>query len=104
VKINRIDSTAPAASPAATAPSAAADAPSTVVAASPGDRISISQASEIRTSVEEGVTMAAAERSQRLHHLTQAVQSGTYRPNASQLAAQILAEAELDARLARTMA
>jgi anti-sigma28 factor (negative regulator of flagellin synthesis) len=59
------------------------------------------QLRRVKTSVEAGVAMAAGERSERLHVLTQAVRSGTYRPNASQLAEQILAEAELDAKLAR---
>ena len=59
------------------------------------------QIGRVRASVETGVTMAAGERSERLHVLAQAVRSGTYRPSASQLAAQILAEAELDAKLAK---
>jgi anti-sigma28 factor (negative regulator of flagellin synthesis) len=59
------------------------------------------QVGQVKTSVEAGVKMAAAERSERLHALVQAVRSGTYRPSASQLAAQILAEAKLDAKLAK---
>jgi anti-sigma28 factor (negative regulator of flagellin synthesis) len=100
VKINRVDSMGPAGSSNAVAETAAAEPPT--APATQVDRISTNQTSEVRASVEAGVTMAASERSERLHHLTQAVRSGTYRPNASQLAEQILAEAELDARLSRS--
>jgi len=72
-------------------------------AAPPVDRVTLDQVGQIKTLVATGVTMAASERSERLHHLAQAVRSGTYRPNASQLAEQILAEAELDARISKVI-
>jgi anti-sigma28 factor (negative regulator of flagellin synthesis) len=78
-----------------------AAAPPDPTSQAPVDRVSMNQVGQVKTSVETGVAMAAAERSERLHVLVQAVRSGTYRPNASQLAAQILAEAELDAKLAK---
>jgi anti-sigma28 factor (negative regulator of flagellin synthesis) len=102
LKTNGVESTNPArisgATPEAVTPHAAAppDAPPDA----PVDRVSMDQLGRVKKSVEAGVTMAAAERSERLHSLVQAVRSGTYRPNASQLAEQILAEAELDAKLA----
>lgn len=87
------------ATPDAVVPAAAA--PADAAPQTPVDRVSMDQLGHLKTSVEAGVTMAAGERSERLHALVQAVRSGTYRPSASQLAAQILAEAELDAKLAK---
>jgi len=107
---NRVESTPSAATSAATpepavvAKTVASPAASAEPAAAPAaDRVTLDQVGQIKTSVATGVTMAASERSERLHHLTQAVRSGTYRPNASQLAEQILAEAELDARIAKVL-
>ena len=96
MKINRIDSAPP------TFPSGTA-AEAVMSVEPPQDRVSLKEVAAVGASVDAGVTMAASERSERLHHLTQAVRAGTYRPNASQLAEQILAEAELDARLARVI-
>ena len=98
---NRVDSTSSARVSGA-APEAAPQAP--VAPAAPAasvDRVSLDQLGQLKTSVGAGVNMAVSERSERLQFLAQAVRSGTYRPNASQLAAQILAEAELDAKLAK---
>jgi len=67
----------------------------------PTDRVSRSQLAELQTSVTSGVNIAASERSARLDQLARVVRAGTYRPNPSQLADQILAEAELDARLSK---
>jgi anti-sigma28 factor (negative regulator of flagellin synthesis) len=47
--------------------------------------------------------MAAGERASRLEALTQEVRSGNYAPDASRLAEEILARADLDARLAKTL-
>lgn len=106
MRSNRVDSTSPAAIPAATpeptAPAASAAPATPPTPVGPADRVSLDQVGQVKTLVATGVTMAAAERSERLRHLAQAVRAGTYRPNASQLAEQILAEAELDARLAKT--
>ena len=101
---NRVESTSSAAATPETAVGrTAVPAPAPVEAAPPVDRVTLDQVGQIRTLVATGVTMAASERSERLHHLAQAVRSGTYRPNASQLAEQILAEAELDAKIAKTL-
>ena len=104
---NRVDSTSSAAAaPESTASKTAVPAqePTAPAAAAPAaDRVTLDQVGQLKTSVATGVTMAASERSERLHSLAQAVRSGTYRPNASQLAEQILAEAELDARIAKVL-
>jgi anti-sigma28 factor (negative regulator of flagellin synthesis) len=103
LKTNGVESTTAARVSGATSDAVipAAAAPPDATPSAPVDRVSMDQLGRVKTSVEAGVTMAAAERSERLHSLVQAVRSGTYKPNASQLAAQILAEAELDAKLAK---
>ena len=87
------------------APTQPAGSPAEAQAADtvPVDRVSLSQGGQTKTMLESGVNIAATERSERLHHLTQAVRSGAYRPNASQLAEQLVAEAEFDARLAKAL-
>jgi hypothetical protein len=104
---NRVDSTSSvAATPESTAGKTAVPAqepPEPVAAAPAAARVTLEQVGQLKTSVATGVTMAASERSERLSHLAQAVRAGTYRPNASQLAEQILAEAELDARIAKVL-
>ena len=74
-----------------------------VAQAVPVDRVSVSQSVQVSSLVEGGVNLAATERSQRLRHLTQAVRAGTYRPNSSQLADQLLDEAKFDERLAKVL-
>lgn len=64
------------------------------------DRVTTEGASRLRDSTSNGINMAAAERALRIQSLTQQVRSGTYRPSASRLAEEILAQADLDARLA----
>src|ERR1041384_4228452 len=105
---NRVESTPSAATSAATPEPAVVPktvaSPSAEPAAAPAaDRVTLDQVGQIKTSVATGVTMAASERSERLHHLAQAVRSGTYRPNASQLAEHTLAQAELAARIAKVL-
>jgi anti-sigma28 factor (negative regulator of flagellin synthesis) len=92
-------------SPTATAPTqpAVPSADKEVAPALPVDRVSVSKSVEVTGLVENGVNLAATERSQRLRHLTQAVRSGTYRPNSSQLADQLLDEAKFDERLAKVL-
>ena len=74
-----------------------------VAEAVPVDRVSLTKDVQVSALVESGVNLAATERSQRLRHLTQAVRSGTYRPNSSQLADQLLDEAKFDERLAKAL-
>ncbi|HEY4184098.1 MAG TPA: flagellar biosynthesis anti-sigma factor FlgM [Polyangia bacterium] len=68
-----------------------------------GDRATLEQSDQLRASMSNNVNVAASERAVRIHSLTQQVRAGTYRPNSSQLAEQILAEAQFDARLAATL-
>jgi hypothetical protein len=70
----------------------------------PVDRVTTQQTSDLRSSVAAGVALAATERALHLQSLAQAVRSGVYRPNASHLADQILARADLDARVAAALA
>lgn len=67
------------------------------------DRATTEETSRLKDSVSAGINMAATERELRLQSLTQEVRSGTYRPSVSQLADEILAQADLDARLARDL-
>jgi len=106
MRTNRVEgtlsTTTPGGSPEAAGGTVAAPPPPPAPAA-PADRVSLEQVAQVRTSVATGVTMAASERSERIAHLAQAVRAGTYRPNASQLAAQMLADAEMEAQLARAL-
>jgi anti-sigma28 factor (negative regulator of flagellin synthesis) len=74
-----------------------------VAEAVPVDRVSVSKGVQVKAMVENGVNLAATERTQRLRHLTQAVRAGTYRPNSSQLADQLLAEVKFDEHLAKVL-
>jgi anti-sigma28 factor (negative regulator of flagellin synthesis) len=71
--------------------------------AGPADRATLAEMDHLRASVSTSVGVAASERPERIHNLTQQVRSGVYRPNSSQLADQILSEAEFDARLVNTL-
>jgi len=100
MKTNDVNSSAVIA-PAAPAPERRSqDAAPAVV---PTDRTTLAQSDYLRTSIASSVNVAATERAVRIHDLTQQVRSGTYRPNATQLAEQILAEAAFDADLAATL-
>lgn len=72
-----------------------------VQAPSSADRVTTDDADRLNQAVGDGRRMAAAERAVRLQSLAQQVRSGTYRPNVSQLAAEILEQVEFEARLAR---
>ena len=100
MKVNNIGAV-----PAGAAPTQpAGHAPDKEVAeTAPVDRVSVSKGVQVTAMVENGVSLAATERSQRLRHLTQAVRSGSYRPNSSQLADQLLDEAKFDERLAKAL-
>jgi anti-sigma28 factor (negative regulator of flagellin synthesis) len=69
----------------------------------PVDRVSLTKNVQVKAMVDSGVNLAGTERTQRLRHLTQAVRSGTYRPNSSQLADQLVAEAKFDQHLAKVL-
>ena len=77
-------------------------APVPVVAAQAAERVTTGDAEHLRQTIDGGVSMAAGERSRRLESLTQQVRAGVYRPNISQLAEEILAQADLDTRLAQS--
>ena len=66
----------------------------------PRRRTSPWRAAALCSSVAGGIGLAATERAVRLHSLAQEVRAGAHHPNPSQLAERILAEAELEARLA----
>jgi hypothetical protein len=69
----------------------------------PADLITTNDVDRLRAAVQSGVPMAAVEHATRLTELVERVRSGAYRPSAAALADQILAEAELDARLAQSI-
>ena len=81
----------------------AAEATRDVPATSAPDRVSTNDASRLQSSVRSSMRMAAGERASRLEALTQEVRSGNYAPDASRLAEEILARADLDARLAQAL-
>lgn len=62
--------------------------------------VTMEGSSALQAAVAGGIGLAATERAVRLHSLAQEVRAGAYHPNPSQLAERILAEAELEARLA----
>ena len=88
---------------AVSAGAAPTEGPAPTPAAAPVDRVTTAESSGLDSSVARGMDMAATERGSRLQALTQQVRSGAYRPSASALADQILAEAERDARLAQAL-
>jgi hypothetical protein len=72
----------------------------TLKAGVPAEHVSMEGAAALEASVGTGINLAATERALRLQSLAQEVRSGAYRPNPSQLAERILADAELQVRLA----
>lgn len=100
MKTNEVNSPAVVA-PAAPAPERRSQDEAVPVV--PTDRATLVQSDYLRTSIANNVNVAASERAVRIHALTQQVRSGTYRPNSTQLAEQILAEAAFDADLAATL-
>lgn len=100
MKANEVNSAA-AVAPVAPAPERRSQDPAPPVV--PTDRATLAQTDYLRTSIANNVNVAATERAVRIHDLTQQVRSGTYRPNSSQLADQILAEAAFDADLAASL-
>ncbi len=100
MKTNEVNSTAVVA-PAGPAPERRTQ--DTAPPAVPTDRATLAQSDYLRSSIATNVSVAASERAVRIHDLTQQVRGGTYRPNSSQLADQLLAEAAFDADLAATL-
>lgn len=66
------------------------------------DRVNLDQSQHAAQLAEGARTSASAARATRLRHIEDAVRSGSYKPNPSRVADDILAAAELEARL-RTM-
>ena len=64
------------------------------------DRVETHETDHVKSSVAKAVSMIASSRSARLQSLAQAVRSGAYQPMPADVADQILAQAELEARLA----
>ncbi len=62
------------------------------------------EASTTRLTIEAARRVATQQRSVRLEQLEAAIRSGNYVPNASQIANQLLASAELDAKLRAMLA
>ena len=102
MKVNEPKS-AVAAHPSGVASNGAAPEASAAPAPSSAERVSTDEAAHLNNVVASATKMAASERALRLQALTQQVRSGNYHPNVSQLADQILAQAELDARLAKNL-
>ena len=97
MKTNEVNSVAVV---APTAPAPERKSQDVAAPAVPTDRATLAQSDYLRSSIATSVNVAASERAVRIHDLTLQVRSGTYRPNSSQLADQILAEAAFDADLA----
>lgn len=72
-------------------------------AAGPTDKVSTDQAREVLRQVETARMSAGGARSARLRDIESAVRSGSYRPNPSRVAEEILAAAEIDARIRATL-
>lgn len=63
------------------------------------DKVSTNEQERVNTVTNEAQELASKERSVRLQELEAQVQSGSYKPDAGRIAEQILAEAELNARI-----
>ena len=98
MKISEVSNSVPAASAGGTA----TPPPPPPSAETPVDRVTTTHTKDLGSSVAAAVNLAAAERGSRLQALVQQVRSGAYRPSASALGEQLLAAAELDARLAKS--
>jgi anti-sigma28 factor (negative regulator of flagellin synthesis) len=63
------------------------------------DRVSLEAADQTTRLVESARQLSSVGRAGRLKQLESAIRTGSFRPNAGQLAEQLLQAAELDARL-----
>lgn len=72
-------------------------------ATAPKDRVSVQAAKEAEAAVAAASRTAGGRRAARLERLEAEVRSGGFRPDPGRVAAQILADAEVDARIAALM-
>ncbi len=63
------------------------------------DKVTVTEASELSSTVSTAQVAASADRSQVVQALATAVRQGTYKPDPRRIAQQILEDAELIARL-----
>ena len=68
--------------------------------AGPKDRVSVEATKEVEASIAVAKKAASGKRAARLERLEAEVRSGGYRPDPGRVAEQILADAEVDARMA----
>lgn len=66
------------------------------------DRVSVD--SSLQEAVAAGAAKASVGRAARMKELEHAIKTGQYRPSASQLAEQLLTQAEIDARMRAMLA
>jgi len=71
--------------------------------AGPKDRVSVEATKEVEAKVAVAQKAAGGKRAARLERLEAEVRSGGYRPDPGRVAEQILADAEVDARMAALM-
>lgn len=69
-------------------------------ASGPKDRVSVQASKEMEAAVEAAHRAAGGRRVARLERIEAEVRSGNFRPDPSRVAEQILADAEVDARIA----
>ncbi len=65
----------------------------------PKDRVSVQETKEAEAAIATARGAAGGRRAARLDRLEAEVRSGSFRPDAGRVAAQILADAEVDARI-----
>ncbi|MBC8133794.1 MAG: flagellar biosynthesis anti-sigma factor FlgM [Deltaproteobacteria bacterium] len=66
----------------------------------PKDRVSVQETRDVEAAVAAAHRAAGGRRGARAEKLEAEVRAGTYRPDAGRVAEQILADAEIDARIA----
>jgi anti-sigma28 factor (negative regulator of flagellin synthesis) len=74
--------------------------PQAFEAGGPRDRVSVHASKEAEASIAVARKAATGKQAARLERLEAEVRSGGYRPDAGRVAEQILADAEIDARMA----
>ncbi|MES1209746.1 MAG: flagellar biosynthesis protein FlgM [Pseudomonadota bacterium] len=81
----------------------AAEAPAAEVTG-PKDRVSVQATKEAESAIQVAQKASGGRRAARLERLEAEVRAGSFRADPSRVAAQILADAEVDARIAAMMA